>query len=193
MNEKQTIGLKYFDELNQKIPRDEIKKHETFLTKILKEVNVNATLTIAGSYRRGKNESSDIDVLLKMDKKDDYKRYIKQLRNIGYLIEDLAMGTKKYNGISKLGSKGIPRRIDIMYTTQYEYPFAILYFTGSGEFNQRMRKEINQEGYSINEYNLKTIPPNKHQRGKIVNHTFNCEKDIFDYFNLEYIDPKERV
>ena len=50
--------------------------------------------------------------------------------------EVLATGTKKYNGISKLGSKGIPRRIDIMYTKPEEYPFAILYFTGSGDFFQ---------------------------------------------------------
>lgn len=30
---------------------------------------------------------------------------------------------------------GIHRRIDIMFTKPYEYPFAILYFTGSKDHN----------------------------------------------------------
>ena len=66
---------------------------------------------------------------------------LKKLVNQGYLLEELFLGNKKYNGICKLGRKGIGRRIDIMYTKPEEYPFAILYFTGSGEFNQDDEKD----------------------------------------------------
>ena len=42
-----------------------------------------------------------------------------------------------------------------MYTTPAEYPFAILYFTGSMEFNAKMRGLALEKGLSMNEYSLK--------------------------------------
>ena len=79
------------------------------------------------------------------------------------------------------------RRIDIMYTKPDEYPFAILYFTGSSEFNQRMRKEILDRGLSINEYSLKD-----NETKEKVKHVFHTEKDIFDYLGYEYVEPEMR-
>ena len=74
-------------------------------------------------------------------------------QSIGYLIEDLATGTKKYNGISKLGGKGIPRRIDIMYTTPYEYPFA----------------SIQHAVDAANDYDLVEISPGEYFENVVIN------------------------
>ena len=60
------------------------------------------------------------------------------MNKLGYLIDELALGPKKYNGVCRHRFSGIARRIDIMYTTPEEYPFAILYFTGSKEYNQKI-------------------------------------------------------
>jgi len=188
LNEKQKIGLQYYEELIQKIPREEIVSHERHLKTFLKKTDPKAELTIAGSYRRRAVESGDIDVLLKCDKKETYTKFINKLVNQGYLVEELAMGTKKYNGICKLGRKGLGRRIDIMYTKPEEYPFAILYFTGSGEFNQMMRKMVNDKGYTMNEYSIKHS-----DTGKKVDHTFNEEKDIFDFLEMGYVEPWQRL
>jgi DNA polymerase beta len=188
LNEKQKIGLRYYDELNQPIPREEIVKHEKHLKTFLKKTDPNAELTISGSYRRNKAESGDIDVLLKADKKETYTKFIKKLVTQGYLIEELALGTKKYNGICRLGRKGSGRRIDIMYTTPSEYPFAILYFTGSGDFNQVMRKEVNQKGFTMNEYGIKSS-----ETGKKVDYEFSVEKDIFDFLDMGYVEPWQRL
>ena len=54
LNDKQLLGLKYYDDFVQKIPRQEIVKHEEFLKGILKSIDKNAELTITGSYRRKK-------------------------------------------------------------------------------------------------------------------------------------------
>ena len=188
LNEKQKIGLRYYDELNQPIPREEIVKHEKHLKTFLKKTDPNAELTISGSYRRNKAESGDIDVLLKADKKETYTKFIKKLVTQGYLIEELALGTKKYNGICRLGQNGSGRRIDIMYTTPSEYPFAILYFTGSGDFNQVMRKEVNQKGFTMNEYGIKSS-----ETGKKVDYEFSVEKDIFDFLDMGYVEPWQRL
>lgn len=188
LNQKQKIGLQYFEELNQRIPHEEIKKHEVLLKKLLEKTDKNAELTIAGSYRRNKENSGDIDVLLKAENKETYNKFIKKLVNYSYLIEELALGNKKYNGICKLGRNGIGRRIDIMYTKPDEYPFAILYFTGSGEFNQIMRKQVNDKGYTMNEYGIKYSDSKEK-----VDHTFIVEKDIFDFLEMGYVEPWQRL
>ena len=125
------------------------------------------------------------------ENKKTYTEFIKKLQKINYLIDDLALGSKKYNGVSVVKNKsksGIARRIDIMYTKPQEYPFAILYFTGSGDFNKEMRKQILEKGMSINEYSLKDS-----ETKVIVDHKFNVEKDIFDYLEMEYVEPWNRL
>ena len=54
LNDKQLLGLQYYEDFIQKIPREEIVKHEEFLKSVLKGVDKNAELTVAGSYRRKK-------------------------------------------------------------------------------------------------------------------------------------------
>ena len=188
LNDKQQIGLKYYEDLQKRIPFPEIQKHEKVLKQQLKHVDPNAEITITGSYRRRKETSGDIDVLLKSTDPKVFDALITRMVKLGYLVEYLAHGRKKYNGICKLGRKGICRRIDIMYTKPEEYPFAVFYFTGSDDFNKKIRKEIVDRGMSINEYSLKNSQTNEK-----VDHEFYSEKDIFDYLGIDYVEPWDRV
>ena len=188
LNEKQLIGLKFYDDILQKIPRDEIMIHEQFLKETLLAVDSSADLTIAGSYRRGKLESGDIDILLKAKTNKTYKNFIDVLTKKGYFYpKHLAVGAKKFFGLGRISNDSSYRRIDIMYTKPHEYPFAILYFTGSMEFNTEMRKKALDLGLSMNEYSLKDS-----NTKKVIGHTFNVERDIFSYLKLEYVDPLKR-
>jgi DNA polymerase/3'-5' exonuclease PolX len=191
LNDVQKKGLKWFDDIQERIPYQEIQKHEIFLKKTLQEINPNAELTIAGSYRRKKSDSGDIDLLVKADSRKVYDEYIDSLIKKGYLRDTLARGNKKFMGMGTIDiskKKNKCRRIDIMYAKPEEYPFAILYFTGSGDFNQRMRNELLEKGYTMNEYGVKYI-----ETKKKVEHLFTTEKDIFEYFGYEYLEPEDRV
>ena len=188
LNDKQLIGLKFYDDILARIPRGEIIEHEIILKKVLAQIDKNAELTIAGSFRRGKEDSGDIDVLLKSKNKSTYKKFIEKLTEMKYLYhEHLALGPKKYNGLAIINGCLLYRRIDIMYTTPEEYPFAILYFTGSMEFNAKMRGIVLERGLSMNEYSLKD-----NETKKIVEQKFYKEKDIFDYLNMEWVEPVDR-
>ena len=187
LNDVQLKGLKYYDEILKRIPHKEIQKHEIYLKDILSKINEKSELTIAGSYRRNMKESGDIDVLIKAQNKNIYQEFINMLIEDKYIVETLANGPKKYMGISTIDNKYF-RRIDIMFTKPEEYPFAILYFTGSGEFNVNMRNKLLEMGYTINEYSVK-----HNDTKKKVNHKFLTEKDIFDYFKFEYVDPHQRI
>ena len=186
LDAKQMIGLKYYEDILERIPHSEIIQHESYLKKVLSEIDPKAELTIAGSYRRKSKDSGDIDILLKGTPKL-YETFISTLQSQGYLYETLAKGKKKYFGMGKLSDCLTFRRIDIMITKPCEYPFAILYFTGSKDFNTLMRQHALDLGFTMNEYSL------KHTENKqIVDHTFKTEKDIFEYLNYTYVEPSKR-
>ena len=157
------------------------------LKMVLDKIDKEAELTIAGSYRRKKSTSGDIDILLTGPSKKVFENFIDTLELSGYLVGTFAKGTKKYMGMGKI-EKGTARRIDIMYTKPDEYPFAVLYFTGSSEFNQRMRAEVLARGLSLNEYSLKDVKTKKK-----VEHIFKNEKDIFEYLGYKYLKPEDRI
>ena len=50
---KQIIGLKHYEHLNERIPRDEIVKHEELLQTTLKKIDPDAEMTIAGPLQTG--------------------------------------------------------------------------------------------------------------------------------------------
>ena len=187
LNDVQMKGLKYYEDVQKRIPFEEIQKLEEMFKDTLEEVDNRAELTIAGSYRRRKKDSGDIDILLKATKKNTYEKFIDLLKEKGYLVDDLARGTKKYMGMGKSDMSEFARRIDIMYTKPQEYPFAVLYFTGSADFNVKMRNELLERGYTLNEYGVKFVDKNKKFTEK-----FNKEKDIFDFFGYDYVEPWDR-
>ena len=57
-------ALQYHDELQQKIPRTEMKDFQVLLQGITEQVAPGATAMVLGSYRRGAKASSDIDLLV---------------------------------------------------------------------------------------------------------------------------------
>ena len=88
-------------------------------------------------------------------------------------------------------SSQFARRIDFLYTPPNEYPFAILYFTGSKGFNTAMRQRALDIGYSLNEHGIYEM---KHGiKGKKLNMVFETEQDIFDFLNMQYKKPEERI
>ena len=188
LNDTQMKGLQYYDDMLVRIPYSEIEKHEVYLKNTLNKIDSKAELTIAGSYRRKRPDSGDIDLLLKSSSKKTYEKFIDTLVEEGYLTCMLARGTKKYMGMGKIDSSPCHRRIDIMYTKPSEYPFAILYFTGSGEFNVRMREDALKQGYTMNEYSIKHS-----DSGEIVDKTFHTECEIFKFLGYEYLNPEDRL
>ena len=187
LNSVQMKGLKWYNDMQHRIPYDEITKHETYLKSVLQEIDPTAELTIAGSYRRKCKDSGDIDMLINtpnVKNNSIYNKFMDVLFEKGYLLEELSRGQKKFMGICRLDD-GIGRRIDIMYTKPQEYPFAILYFTGSMEFNVKMRGELLEKGLSLNEYGIKRDKKN-------VKHNCKTESDVFQYLGYDYVEPENR-
>jgi DNA polymerase/3'-5' exonuclease PolX len=106
----------------------------------------------------------------------------------GYLVETLAFGEKKFMGICKAGKGRRARRLDILLTPPTEFPFALLYFTGSDQFNIAMRRHALTLGYSLNEHGITGTDGKADPMGP-----FPSEASIFMFLGLEWKTPAERA
>jgi DNA polymerase/3'-5' exonuclease PolX len=71
LNDKQRVGLKYYRDILERIPRSEIEDYErAFLTSAAPLSNLR--LQIVGSYRRQMPDSGDIDVILTSENPQDF-------------------------------------------------------------------------------------------------------------------------
>ena len=192
LNDVQKKGLKYYEDILERIPRKEVDLYEKELKKIFDSVkNKDSTFQIMGSYRRGSSDSGDIDICISDpdDDKELFNRFIDALIKKKILIEVLSRGNTKSLGVSRL-DKNTARRIDFMFTKHKELAFALLYFTGSKEFNTVMRKRALDLGYSMNEHGLYKMTNGK--KGLKLETNFPTEKSVFDFMGMVYKGPTER-
>ena len=192
LNDIQKMGLRYYEDANERIPREEMQAHEKLL---LSALDPKFKGVIVGSYRRGAKDSGDIDMLLTLPEDMSVKaqgevflQFIQLLRDVDYITDTLAIGPKKFMGYVRLDDESKARRLDLLMTPAAEFAYAILYFTGSQGFNVAFRKYAQAKGYTINEHTMKpvvegvkAVPPMK------------TEEDIFAFLGLQYIPPTERV
>lgn len=99
---------RYFDDFEKKVPRAEIAQIEKILKNAIKELNSAYLITICGSYRRGKEESGDIDVLVthpdytsktkdeKKKKAVSLKAIIECLERKRLITDTISLGSTKF-------------------------------------------------------------------------------------------------
>jgi DNA polymerase/3'-5' exonuclease PolX len=180
----QLLGVKYFHDLEKRIPYSDIKTIEKYLKSRTKQ-----DLIICGSYRRKKETSGDIDVLVYNG--DGLVGFLNALVKEKFLVDHLTSlekCTTKYMGMCRYNNT--VWRIDIRFIPIEHLPSALLYFTGSGEFNKRMRKEALKCGYTINEYGIYKLDT-EGNKGDMV--PVSCEEDIFKVIGMDYLEPHLRL
>ena len=194
LNDVQKVGLKYYEDILKRIPRSEIQEFEQIFDSDFKKVATpNSHFEIVGSYRRGAQSSGDIDVIITSDSPSVFTNFIDMLIKQKIILEVLSRGSTKCLVVAKIPSSDSARRVDFLYTSHEEFPFAVLYFTGSKIFNTVMRHQAQTIGLTMNEHGLYTIQEDGKKKGKKVDFQFHNEKDIFDYLNMEYKKPEERA
>lgn len=190
LNAKQRLGLKYYKDILQRIPRSEIQEYETIFKDVFPSI-VDSRFEIVGSYRRGLTTSGDIDVIITSSDPDVFRVFIDELVKRGIIVEILSRGNAKCLVIAKLPNAEYVRRVDFLYTSPEEYPFSVLYFTGSKEFNTAMRERALSMNYTLNEHGLSVMENRK--KGERVSQVFPDEKSIFDFLGMEFKQPMERL
>ena len=195
LTEAIVIGLKYYDDMKQRIPWKEVDFIKNLITKILTDYDNKYSIYVCGSYIRKSPTCGDIDVLITHDNiisdEDMKNNKIDHLSIIISLLKDILVahlthnGKTKYMGICKTEYSDSGRRIDIRFINLNSLGSALLYFTGSCMFNKIFRAKALEQGYTLNEYRLMKISTEKYIDAK-------TEQELFAILNFKYLEPENR-
>ena len=136
---------------------------------------------VAGSYRRKKPIVRDLDFIVST-------RHPKIVLEdfVGHHLVDsvLAHGETKASVILKNGIQ-----CDIRVVKSEEYPFAVVYFTGSKEHNVRLRSRALERGWSLNEYRF-SVAEGRELKEPIPE--VYTEADVYRALGLAFVEPELR-
>jgi len=135
-------------------------------------------LEIAGSLRRKKPFVRDIDILASSG---DSEKIMGVFTKADFVQEVLSHGPTKSSVRLRSAAGGI--QVDLRVVEDDSFGAALLYFTGSKDFNIKIRGRALDQGYKVNEYGL--FKKEKNLAGRE-------EKDIFEKLGLSYIPPELR-
>lgn len=217
----QTIGLDHYDDFVQRIPRSEVERHGAIVQWTLARVDSQLKAIIGGSFRRGDNESGDIDVLITSTDDNATIEHIRDnvmtkvvpaLTQIGFLKCALASSFRdstnraekskasKWQGASALpagshGSSPTWRRIDLLIAPPSELGAALLYFTGNDVFNRSMRLLASKKRMRLNQRGLYTDVAGGSEQARTTTGRLlegKSEKKIFQILGVPWREPKDR-
>ena len=136
----------------------------------------------AGSLRRWRETIGDVDFLVSSKKPTEIIEFFTTQPGI------LAISAKGETKASVILPGGI--QADLRVVSDAEFPFALLYFTGSKEHNIVMRQRAIQRGLRLNEYGLFKSTEETRDPNLLV--TCKTEEDVFVELGLAYIPPEMR-
>ncbi|MEQ9616468.1 MAG: DNA polymerase/3'-5' exonuclease PolX [Phycisphaerales bacterium] len=103
----------------------------------------------AGSLRRGEETIGDIDVLVTTNDPDAALEAFVSMEDV---TKVLARGDTKAS--VRLSTRGLPIQADLRVVPDASFGAALMYFTGSKDYNVRLREIALSKGMTLNEYGL---------------------------------------
>jgi DNA polymerase/3'-5' exonuclease PolX len=202
----QHLGLNYYEDLQDLIPRDEIKYLCNQLKKEIERIDRDGsktyTMMLSGSYpSHSKEYSKDIDIIIVRNVENSYSGELKDIIekiNHEMKLETISIGEKKFMGLLHSPKSNKMRHIDIRFVNVEELPYTWLYYSSGQVFNKLIRDKLKKKGYKLNEYGLykgkNNIKVNIDMNPEydLLSYIKNVEKQIFNYADMEYKTVKER-
>ena len=204
LNSEQRTGLFYALDLEIPIPRKDIEIFE----KAFKLAAPDLEWIIAGSYRRGLQESNNINLLVRggsitMDQILNIVEKINYRMNehlFSIVIEELgrvhskdftlstnnSIETVKSVVMIRIFPSSPARKLDIILVPEKEWASALLHYTGSKNFNIYMSKTALERGYSLSEHSVTDVNTNE-------KYYFDTERKIFNFLKIKYLRPYQRL
>lgn len=137
---------------------------------------------LCGSLRRRRETVKDIDILASSD---DAAPIMDAFVKLPEVVQVVAHGETKSSIVAAMHLEGekVILNADLRVVNEAQFPFALLYFTGSKEHNIRLRQRAIDHGYSLNEYAL--------SGGKKPVHAKD-EADVYAALGLAWVPPELR-
>ncbi len=136
----------------------------------------------AGSLRRHREVIGDVDLLASSKNPASVIDFFTSQRGI---LNVIARGDTKASVLLEGGVQS-----DLRVVSDAEFPFALMYFTGSKEHNIVMRQRAIERGLRLNEYGLFRSKTETRDAKLLV--SCKTEADVFEKLDLHEVPPEMR-
>lgn len=149
-----------------------------FIEGILASMDTVVKYSVAGSYRRVKESSKDIDFIVATTSPLKVRE---ELLEKLPLLKVIAAGDTKVSVTLDVENEV---DVDFRLVEPHQYASALHHFTGSKNHNIKMRQIAKEKGLKISEYGV------EQEDGSVQ--SFESEKEFYAYFDLPFIPPTIR-
>lgn len=168
-------GIEIFKKGKERIPLAQAMQAAEEFVEPLRKLAIAESVTVAGSLRRRKETIRDIDILVISARPQEVMDAFIKLAPVKEILS---------NGQTKASVRAMDGlQIDCRAVENASFGAALLYFTGSKNFNIKLRQLAIKKGFKINEYGV--FMDDKLIGGSI-------EEEVFKLLGLSYIEPELR-
>lgn len=178
-------SIEYLEQYGERCLLNEAFEIAEPIFEFIKNLDGVIEAEIAGSLRRSRETIGDIDILASAEQ-DDVESIFDAFVNHELVVEILGRGDTKSSIRSTTG-----RQVDLRIVKPYQFPAALMYFTGSKEHNIVLRQRARDRGMSLNEYGLFKLDENKDTDFDQPVET-GSESEIYEKLDLNFIIPQHR-
>ena len=174
-------GIIFFKKGKERVPLYKALEVASVFVSFLEAMAEVRDISVAGSIRRRKETIKDVDILVASGSPGEV---IKIFTSLPCVKEIISKGETKASVISK--EEGM--QVDLRVVQEESFGAALLYFTGSKQFNINLRQLGITRGLKINEYGVFSADSEEEEKkcacGK--------EEEIFKFMKMQYIPPEMR-
>lgn len=177
----QLISIQLHSDFQIKIPRAEVKEIADSIISTLKTIDNSAKYEICGSYRRQREYCGDVDIVIGTSTGQLLPLLVESCPIVTHTF---SLSVQKFIGVFKLHD--YHRRVDIYCCKPEEYWFAILYFTGSSNYNRMLRLSAGKNNLHLSNTSLFDLRTNQ----SVISPEH--EDDIIKFLGFPILSLKDR-
>lgn len=161
-------SLALLPDLSQPNPRDQVESIAAVILHTLQSMVPDSQATIAGSFRRGKTASGDVDMVISGTCDDSassiLRSLVQALQRHGKISHILSVPRPENHRevdvaevvyVAQMASRGsVHRRVDVVYAVPERYGAAVLAWTGSSLYERDLRRWAQTRGFSVCVFSL---------------------------------------
>ncbi|MFK3831164.1 DNA polymerase/3'-5' exonuclease PolX [Staphylococcus saprophyticus] len=163
----------------EKYPIDQIRGLNSEINDYLATVKDIDKYEVAGSYRRYKEMSKDLDYIISTDHPTSVQQSLLKMPNI---VKQVAVGQTKVS--LELAYDDETIGVDFRLIEPAAFYHTLQHFTGSKGHNIRIRQLAKEQDEKVSEYGI------EQNNGEIIQ--YQSEKEIYEHFGVNWIEPALR-
>ncbi|MEB8172940.1 DNA polymerase/3'-5' exonuclease PolX [Staphylococcus equorum] len=162
-----------------KYPIDQMRGLNIEINEHLSSIEGIEQYEVAGSYRRFKEMSKDLDYIISTNEPTKVQQALLDIPN---KVKEVAVGQTKVSLEVTYDDETIG--VDFRLIEPSAFYHTLQHFTGSKDHNIRIRQLAKEKDEKVSEYGIEQA------NGELLQ--YQSEKEIYDHFGVKWIDPAMR-